>query len=83
MTEEILSAIRKRRKDERIWRKSKLTVDQEIYRNSCLLIKEHNHRSKDLLYSSQISNCKGDPKNLFGIVNLLLGKTDSTSSVRL
>ena len=38
-TEEILSAKRKRRRDERIWRKSKLTVHQEIYHHSCLLVK--------------------------------------------
>ena len=40
MTEEILSAKRKRRKDERIWRKSRLTVHFEIYRDSCMMVKK-------------------------------------------
>ena len=46
MTEEILSAKRKR-KDERIWRKSQLTVHFETYCDSCMMVKKLISRAKE------------------------------------
>ena len=74
MSEEILSVKREKRKSERIWRKTKLTVHLEIFRALCLKLKTLIHVAKEKCFKKQISDCGGDQKQLFGIVNSILGR---------
>ena len=74
MSEEILSVKREKRKSERIWRKTKLTVHLEIFRALCLKLKTLIYDAKEKCYKKQISVCGGDQKQLFGIVNSILGR---------
>ena len=62
------------RKSERIWRKTKLTVHLEIFRALCLKLKTLIYDAKEKCYKKQISDCGGDQKQLFGIVNSILGR---------
>ena len=74
MSEEILSVKREKRKSERTWRKTKLTVHLEIFRALCLKLKTLIHVAKEKCFKKQISDCGGDQKQLFGIVNSILGR---------
>ena len=74
MSEEILSVKLEKRKSERTWRKTKLTVHLEIFRALCLKLKTLIHVAKEKCFKKQISNCGGDQKQLFGIVNSILGR---------
>ena len=73
MTEEIMSARREKCKGERIWRKSRLEVHLQMFIALCLILKNLIHGEKEQL-KKQISDCGGDQKKLFGIVNSLLGR---------
>ena len=72
MSEEILFVKREKRKSERIWRKTKLTVCLEIFRALCLNLKTLIYDAKEKCYKKQISDCGGFQKQLFGIVNSYL-----------
>ena len=74
MTEEIMSARREKRKGERIWRKSRLEVHLQMFIALCLILKNLIHGEKEQFFKKQISDCGGDQKKLFGIVNSLLGR---------
>ena len=74
---EILSVKREKRKSERIWRKTKLTVHLDMFRALCLKLKTLIYDAKENFYKKQISDCGGDQKQLFGIVNSILGRTHS------
>ena len=74
MTEEIMSARREKRKGERVWRKSRLEVHLQMFIALCLTLKNIIHGEKEQFFKNQISNCGGDQKKLFGIVNSLLGR---------
>ena len=72
MTEEIMSAIREKHKEERIWRKSRLEVHLQMFIALCLILKNLIQGEKEQLKKN--SDCGGDQKKLFGIVNSLLGR---------
>ena len=55
-------------------RKTKLTVHLEIFRALCLKLKTLIYDAKEKCYKKQISDCGGDQKQLFGIVNSILGR---------
>ena len=74
MSEEILSVKREKRKSERTWRKTKLTVHLEIFRALCLKLKTLIYDAKEKCFKKQISDCGRDQRQLFGIVNHLLGR---------
>ena len=79
LTEEILSAKCRRRKDERIWRDSKLTVLLEIYRNSCLIkISRYDSSCQRKPFFKYISNYNGQSKEISQLVNSLLGRNKQT-----
>ena len=77
-TDEIRSAKQVRRRMERLWRKTGLTVHREMYlveeRRVCNLI----HCAKKAYYNSQVTACKGDQRCLFSVVNKLLGRSESS-----
>ena len=74
MSEEILSVKREKRKSERTWRKTKLTVHLEFFGALCLKLKTLIYAEKEKCLKKQISDCGGDQRQLFGIVNHLLGR---------
>ena len=74
ISEDILSAKRDRRSTEKMWRKSNLTVHKLIYKEKCEIVKELIQKSKSEYFLSKITQCDGDQKKLFGIVDSLLGR---------
>ena len=62
MTGALMPARRVQRKEERVWRKSRLDVHLQMFIGE----KEQ--------FKKQISDCGGDQKKRFGIVNSLLGR---------
>ena len=74
MTEEIMFARREKCKGERVLRKSRLEVHLQMFIALCLILKKFIHGEKEQFFKKQISDCGGDQKKLFGIVNSLLGR---------
>ena len=70
MSEEILSVTREKRKSERIWRKTKLTVHLKIFRALCLKLKTLIYDAKEKCYKKQISDCDRDQKQLLALLTL-------------
>ena len=54
--------------------KTKLTVHLEIFRALCLNLKTIIRVAKEKCFKKQISDCGGDQKQLFGIVNSISGR---------
>jgi hypothetical protein len=76
---DIKKAKRKRRKAETIWRQNKTCVSRAEYlyqRNSVNRLIDHAKRD---YYYGKISECGGDYKKLYLLVNNLLGKRKSIS----
>ena len=74
MNEEILTAKRQRRYQERLWRKSGLTLHKMNHKQACDNVKDLIKKAKSDYYVKTISDCHGDQKKLFHLVNSLLGK---------
>ena len=62
-----------KRKLERKWQESKLTVDHEIYRSQCLVVNDVIERSRETYYKDKIKSCGNDQKQIFKVTNHLLG----------
>ena len=73
----ILNALR--RKYESLWRKNRLTVHFDTYSGSCLDVKTAISKSKSEILQKKISDCNGDQKKLFKIVDTLLGRNKQTT----
>ena len=70
---ELSEAKQERRRAERRWRATGLTVHREIFQSTRNRVTEIVHQAKTLFYSSQILVCN-TAKQLFNITNSLLGK---------
>ena len=66
-----MSARMEKRKGERVWRKYRLEVHLQMFIALCLILNNLIHCEKEQ-FKKQISDCGGDQKKLFGIVNSLL-----------
>ena len=73
MTEEVHSIKRAKRKSERVWRKSKLTVHRLIFIEHCLKLKGAITKAKTHHYREGILDCNDDQSKLLKCVNSLLG----------
>ena len=73
-TPEIDEAKKKRRKLERRWRSSHLTIDHELYVMQSNAVKELIFDSKRIYYSTLIEEQKCDPKKLFSNVSKLMNR---------
>ena len=71
MTNDILVLKALRRKYESLWRKTRLTVHFDMYSESCMAVKKAISKSKSVIL--KISDCNGDQKKLFKMVDTLLG----------
>ena len=75
MGDKILEVKRLRRKYEKLWRKSKLTVHRLEYKKYLFRGERFNyHKTKTEFYLDKIKDCNGDQKQLFKIVDNLLGR---------
>ena len=73
-TEEIRLARHKRRQLERKWRQSRTEINRQIYQEQRLFLNKLISRAKVDYYSSCVTQCNGDQKKLFKVVNSLLHK---------
>ena len=71
-THDIYLARAKRRKLEKKWRQTKLTVHLELYLEQCKTVKKLLQEAKTNYYQVTIDQCAGDQKKLFQVVNKLL-----------
>ena len=74
--QELHDAKHLRRKLERRWRKSRLTIDHEIYRTQCSLVNKLLRHARINYYSEKLEACGRDQKSLFKVTNTLLGKAN-------
>ncbi len=79
MTYEIANEKRKRRRLERRWRKTKQTVDRETYETQRQVVRNMITIEKKRYYNKQITDCDGDQKKLFNIVDNLLNRKKPTA----
>ena len=77
--DEIHCAKREKRRCERKWRHSKLTVDLEIFKNAKNHLTKLIEEAKEEYYSSLILNSKSDQKVLFKIIKNLLHKNNPST----
>ena len=74
MTDDILVLKALCRKHESLWCKTRLTVHFDMYSESCMAVKKAISKSKSVILQKKISDCTGDQKKLFKIVDTLLGQ---------
>ena len=79
MSDDILVLKALRRKYESLWRKTRLTVHFDMYSESCMDVKTAIRNSKSEILQKKISDCNGDQKKLFKIVDTLLGRNKHTT----
>ena len=71
-SDEINDEKKKRRKFERRWRATRLTMDRDLYVNQCKVVNRCIFKSKMDYYSTLIEERRSDPKLLFATVSKLL-----------
>ena len=77
-TEELHDAKHLKRKLERQWRTTKLTIHHEIYRNQCALTNKLLKQARLSYYSDKVESCGRDQKSLFKVTKHLLGDSNET-----
>ena len=78
ITDNILALKKIRRKHESIWRRTRLTIHFDLYKESCKAVKQAIIESKAKITQQKISDCNGDQKKVFKIVDPLLGRNKTT-----
>ena len=73
MTDNILALKTIRRKNELIWRKTRITINFNIYYESCMAVKKAISIRKAELMKQNDMNCEGDQKKLFSLIHSLFG----------
>ena len=66
----------KRRRRERRWRATRLTVERQIYVEQCKHVSKCIYEAKTEYYCGVIAENQSDPKRLFSTVNKLLHRYD-------
>ncbi|XP_060563505.1 uncharacterized protein LOC132722906, partial [Ruditapes philippinarum] len=75
-TEQLHEAKHEKRKLERKWRETKLTIDHQIYRTHCSSVNKMLKQARVEYYTSKIESCGNDHKSLSKITKGLLGDTN-------
>ena len=73
-SDDLRVAKRDKRKAERVWRRTNLTLHRDIFKENCRLYSKLLAQSKQEYYYRRISECGNDSKRLYGLTNRLLGK---------
>ncbi|XP_072037652.1 uncharacterized protein [Amphiura filiformis] len=79
LTAEVRDARRSRRRAERLWRKTKLTVHKEMYINMRNEATQHVIAAKRQFYTAKIDSDTFSTKQLFSVSNQLLGKSRTSA----
>ena len=66
-TDDLHQAKHLRRKLERKWRNSRLTIDQQIFRNQCVVVNKLLKESRVSYYSDKVNVCGRDTKGIYRI----------------
>ena len=77
-SEALRDAKREKRRRERIWRRSKLTVHKELFKDQCRVVNKCLYTAKQSYFSDKISDCGRDQKQLFKLTKTLMGDNGST-----
>ena len=78
MNDAILEARRNRRKAERLYRKGNTIPLRQSYKHQCEVVKDLVGKAKKSYYLKEIDDCEKDQKQLFKIVDKLLGRGKSS-----
>jgi flagellar biosynthesis chaperone FliJ len=73
-TDELHAVKHTRRKLERRWRKTKLTVDHQIYRDQCVVMNKLLHHTRVSYYSDKLIACGRDQGGIYKLAKHLLGE---------
>ena len=71
--DELHEAKHLRRRLERKWKKSRLTVDHQIYREQCIVVNKLLKQAKMSYYSEKITECGKDQGAIYKVAKHLLG----------
>ena len=75
-TPSIAKEKRLRRRLERQWRRTKLTVHQQMFKEQRQHASSLIRKSRATYYNNKVTECAGDQKSLFSIVDTLLHRKD-------
>ncbi|XP_006824506.1 uncharacterized protein LOC102801587 [Saccoglossus kowalevskii] len=78
---DIYHARTERRKAERTWRRTGLTVHRQIYKSKRNKVNDLIDVSRRSYFADKIADCNGDQRKLFSIVNGLLGSTNNLNAL--
>ena len=78
-TQELHDQKHLKRKLERRWRKSRLTVDHQIYRKQCAIVNKLLLQTRVDYYSDKVESCGTDYKGLFKVTKRLLGSRNTVT----
>ena len=73
LTKNILLEKRKRRRIERLWRRTRLIVHEHAYRDQCKLTAKLIQHAKTSYFNNKIKECSGDQRKLFRLSKVLFG----------
>ena len=73
-TDELREAKHDRRRAERVWRRTKLTVHQQIYKKQCQVVNKLLIQTKKCFYCTKILECCKDQKEIFKLTKSLMGE---------
>ena len=73
--EELRKAKQDKRKTERVWHSTQLTVHREIYRQQCVVVSRMLYRAKQEYISKKLCECEGNQSELFKITRSLFGSS--------
>ena len=74
INDDILALKIKRRRNESLWRRTRLTIHYDLYKESCMAVKKAISESKSQIFQKKINECHGDQKKLFEIVDTMIGR---------
>lgn len=72
-TKQLRDAKQEKRRRERIWRKTKLTIHHDLYRDQCRIMNKMLYEAKRTFYSDKITECSGNQKEMYKITKSLMG----------
>ena len=77
-TQNLREAKQEKRRLERLWRNTKLTVHKEMYRHQCTIVNNMLLQAKQVYYCNKLEECGGDQAKLHRLTKNLLGQGSET-----
>ena len=82
-TAEIAEAKKLRRKYERRWRKTKLTIHRDLFKEQKRVVSHLIQQTREAFYNRKVEDCRGNQKALFRIVDNLLHEKNAITGDNL